>query len=68
MATPLMDLRCGERTYYISHDGETVYYSTSGRGQGSSSIKGLKFKRNQIIDTSTGKPATDFMICQKMGK
>lgn len=68
MATHLMDLKCGGRTYYISHGGETVYYSTSGRGRGSSSIKGLRFKSNQIIDTSTGKPATDFQICQKMGK
>lgn len=30
MATHLMDLQCGGCTYYISHGGETVYYSTSG--------------------------------------
>lgn len=68
MATHLIDLKVGGKTYYISHGGETVYYSTSGRGQGSFSIRGLKFKNNQILNTSTGKPATDFEIAQKMGK
>ena len=68
MATHLTDINCGGRTYHISHSGETVYYSTEGRGRGSASIKGLKFKNNQIIDTSSGKPATDYQICQKMGK
>jgi hypothetical protein len=59
-----MDLKCGDRTYYISHGGETVYYSTTGRGQGSSIIKGLKFKSNQIFDNSTRKLATEFKICK----
>jgi len=68
MATHLLDLKCGSKTYYISHDGQDVYYSSSTRGRGESSIKGLKFKSNQIIDTSSGKPATEFAICQKMGK
>jgi len=68
MATHLMDLKCGGRTYYISHSSETVYYSSEGRGKGSSSIRGLKFRNNQIVDTTTGKPATEFQICQKMGK
>jgi hypothetical protein len=68
MATHLTDLKCGGRTYYISHSGDTVYYSSEGRGKGSSSISGLKFRSNQIVDTSTGKPATEFQICQKMGK
>lgn len=68
MATHLKDLRCGSRTYYISHTGDIVYYSTSGRGQGTTSISGLKFRNNQIIDISTNKPASDFEICQRMGK
>ena len=68
MATHLMDLNYGGRIYYISHGGETVYYSTTSRNHGSTSIKGLKFKNNQIIDTSTSKPATEFQIGQKMGK
>jgi len=68
MATHLKDLKIGGRTYYISHGGETVYYSTSGRGQGSTSIKGLKFKNNQIIINDTGKSATEYEIATKMGK
>lgn len=68
MATHLMDIKIAGRTYYLSHNGETVYYSSSGRGQGSFSIKGLRFRGNQILDTSTGKPATEFLIAQKMGK
>jgi len=68
MATHLKDLKIGDRTYYISHGGETVYYSTSGRGQGSTSIKGLKFKNNQIIVNDTGKSAKEYDIATKMGK
>ncbi len=67
MATHLKDVRCGSRTYYISHSGDTVYYSTEGRGRGTSSLSGLKFRSNQIINTNTGKPATDYEICQKIG-
>ena len=68
MATHLIDLKCGGRTYYISHGGDTVYYSTAGRGKGTTEIRGLKFRSNQIVDTSTGRQATEFQICQKMGK
>lgn len=68
MATHLIELKCGSRKYYISHSGETVYYSAFGKGQANGTIKGLKFKNNQLIDTSTGKPATEFQICQRMGK
>lgn len=68
MATPLRDITIGGRKYYLSHSGETVYYSTSGPGRGTTLIKGLKFKSNQIIDTSTNKAATEYVIAQKMGK
>ena len=68
MATHLMDLKCGGRTYYINHNGKDVYYSTSSRTAGSTRIRGLEYRSNQIIDTSTGRPATEFEICQKMNK
>lgn len=68
MATHLIDVKCGSRTYYISHSGDTIYYSTEGRGKGTTSISGLKFRSNQILSTSTGKPASEFEICQKIGK
>lgn len=69
MATALTEVKIGDRKYYISHSGETVYYSTEGPGRGTTSIRGLKFKNNQIVDTSTGKPVTsDYQIAQKIGK
>ena len=69
MATHLTEIKGGERTYYISHSGDTVYYSTEGRGKGTTSIRGLKFRNNQIIDTSTNKPVgSDYEILKKMGK
>jgi len=67
MATHLIDLKVGGKTYYISHGGETVYYSTFSRGKANGTIKGLKFKNNQILNTSTGKAATEFEIAQKIG-
>lgn len=69
MANHLMDINVGGRKYHINHSGETVYYSTSSKTAGTTSIKGLKFRKNQLIDTNTGKPVTsDFQISQKMGK
>ena len=69
MATHLTEIKGGERTYYISHSGDTVYYSTAGRGKGSTRIRGLKFRNNQIIDTNTNKPVgSDYEILKKMGK
>lgn len=69
MATPLKNVKCGDRTYYISHSGDTVYYSAEGPGKGTNSISGLRFSNNQIINTSTGKPVqSDYELCQKMGK
>ena len=68
MATHLKDLKIGDRTYYISHGGETVYYSTSGRGKGSTSIKGIKFKKNEIILNDTGEVATDYEIGTQIKK
>jgi len=65
MAEHIMDLRCGNKKYYISHSGETVYYSTSGRGRGSTVIKGVKFKNNIIKDTSD-KILTETQICMKL--
>lgn len=68
MATPLREITIGDRKYYLSHSGDTVYYSTEGPGRGTTTIRGLKFKSNQIIDTSTGKVASEYAIAQKMGK
>lgn len=61
-----MDLKCGDRTYYINHSNGTVYYSTSSKTSGSTSIKGLKIQNNVIVDTNTGKPASKILICQKL--
>lgn len=68
MATALDTITIGGRKYYLSHSGETMYYSTEGPGKGTTTIRGLKFKSNQIIDTSTGKVATEYAIAKKMGK
>lgn len=67
MATHLKDLKCGSKTYYISHSGTDIYWSTFGRGKGTNHAKGLKFKSNDIINNDTGKSATDYEICQKIG-
>ena len=67
MATHLIDLKCGSKTYYISYAGTTIYYSTFDRGQGTTSIHGLSFKNNEIVVNDTGKKATQFEICQKLG-
>jgi len=65
MAEHIMDLICGNKKYYISHSGETVYYSTSGRGRGSTVVKGVKFKNNTIKDFS-GNKLTETQICMKL--
>lgn len=67
MATHLKDLKVGDKTYYISHGGETVYYSTFERGKANGTVKGMKFKNNQILNVSTGKAASDYEIGQKLG-
>ena len=65
MAEHIMDLKCGNKKYYISHSSETVYYSTSGRGRGSIELKGVKFKKNLIIDSS-GNKLTEPQLCMKI--
>jgi len=68
MAEHLKEVKCGNKTYYISHNGETVYYGIS-KGKANNQMRGLKFKNNQIIDTSTNKPVmSDFIFCQIIGK
>ena len=72
MAAHLMDIKCGNRTYYISVNGETVYYSTEGRGKGTTTIKGVAFKKNALWDTLKGEKiegkTAGFHLCNKMGK
>jgi len=68
MATHLKEITCGKKTYYISHVGETIYYSTFGKGKGTTSIKGLKFKKNEIVDSDTNEKVTEFEICEKLSK
>ncbi len=68
MATHLKDLKVGDKTYYISHTGETVYCSTERKGKGTRSLKGLKYKNNEIIKISTGKEATDMEVADCIKK
>lgn len=68
MATHIMELKCGGTIYYISHSGIDVYFSTSGRGVGTSKIKGVKFSNNQIIDSNNSKPVTEPQLCIKINQ
>ena len=63
MANFLMKVKCGDTTYNISNSGEDVYFSKSS-STGGFRLKGMKFRSNEIKNTSTGKPAGDFEICQ----
>lgn len=68
MATALQSIPKGGRTYYLSHSGETVYYSTEGPGRGTTKVNGLVFKKNEILKKSTGKVATEYEIANEIGK
>lgn len=70
MAEHLMDITCGDTTYYVSYSGEDVYRaSTSGsRGDGFVALPGLKFYKNAIVKTDTGKLATEADICMAIAK
>ena len=63
MANFLIKIKCGDKTYNISHSGEDLYFSSSS-STGGFTLRGMKFKSNEIKNTSTGKPANDFEICQ----
>ena len=64
MATYLKTVKCGSKSYYINHSGQDVYYSTSSKTAGTTSIKGIKFRNNQLLRNEDGKVASDFDICQ----
>jgi len=69
MATHLVTIQHNNRNYFIGHGGETVYYSTLGKGRGTSIVKGLKFKGNRLVDNATGKEVeSNFIIGQKISK
>lgn len=67
MSEYLISIKIGEKKYHISHSGETVYYSSSSK-TGGTTLKGIKFKNNQLINTSTNKEATEFNIAQAIEK
>lgn len=69
MATHIKDIKVGNKTYSISHSGETVYYKSGGMFASNTLIKGVKFKKNELINTSTGKKiASDYELSEKMEK
>ena len=63
MAIHLTKIKCGDNTYSLSYSGEDIYFSKSS-STGGFTLKRMKFKHNEIKSTATGKPATDFEICQ----
>jgi len=65
MAEYLKTLKCGGKTYYVSHSGSDVYYNSSSK-TGGFTLKGAKFVSNEI--KVNGKPASDFDLCQAIAK
>lgn len=63
MATAITEIKVGDKTYYLSQSGEDVYYSTSNR-TGGLTLKGVKFRNNQILKKSNNRPMTEFEIAQ----
>lgn len=44
MATHLRDVRKNGQCYFVSYEGENVYYSKDSRGKGTTTIHGIKYK------------------------
>ncbi len=64
MADFLITIQVGNKKYNLSHSGETVYYSSSSK-TGGTTLKGVKFKNNQLID-SDNNALNNFQIAQKL--
>lgn len=67
MATYLTTITVGAKKYHISHNGTDLYFSSSNK-TGGSSLKGLKFKNNEIIKNSDNKVATEYDIAEAIKK
>lgn len=67
MATYLTTIQVGQKKYHISHSNENLYFSSSSKSSGNS-LKGLKFKNNEIISTKSGKSVTEFDIAEAIKK
>ncbi len=67
MATHLMDIKVGDKRYYISYSGSDVYYSTT-KGSGSFRLRKAKFnsKRNELLLCENGDcfVPTEFELAQ----
>lgn len=67
MAEYATTIKYGDRSFYLSISGEDVYFSSSNK-TGGLTLKGIKHKNNQMIDTSTGKPATNYQLGQALAR
>lgn len=56
-------VKYGDKSYHLSVDGKTVYFSSSNK-TGGLTLKGIKCVNNQLQVTSTGKEASDFQLAQ----
>jgi hypothetical protein len=63
MATHIRDVRCGNKTYYLSINAQDVYFSSTSKS-GGLSLKGIKNYHNELRNTSNNKAASDFDLCQ----
>lgn len=64
MATAICQIQVGDKKYYLSHNEEDVYYSTSNK-TGGSTLKGVKFKseRNEFLN-SKNEVMNEFKIAE----
>lgn len=67
MATYLTTIQVGSKKYHISYSGDSLYFSSSNK-TGGSTLKGLKFKNNEIVFKSNSKVATEFDIAEAIKK
>lgn len=65
MATAICQIQVGDKKYYLSHNEEDVYYSTSNK-TGGSTLKGVKFKseRNEFLNKSDNTVMNKFEIAE----
>jgi len=67
MATYIMDIKCGDKKYYLSVSGQDVYFNSSSK-TGGFTLKGIKNYNNELRTISDNKPASDFALCQAIKK
>lgn len=61
MATHITTLKVGTKTYNLSATGKTVFFNASSK-TGGFILKGVTYKDNQFILTSTSKVASEYQL------